>query len=1269
VFYIGGQFTAVSGQPRSNVAAVDALTAELRDWNPAPSDAVNAIAPTDTSVFLGGLFTSVDGQLRNFLAEVNTVEGAASSWDPSPDGQVLDIELANGLAYIGGSFGFVGALPRNNIAALDPVTGIATEWNPNPNGTIRSIELNCDKAYLGGFFTTIGGQSRNYVAAIDLATGSATGWNPNANGQLFDMEIADGVLYTGGLFTLIGGQARLRLAALDLGTGTATAWDPGCTGTVRALAAGGGQVFVGGSFTAAASTPISNLVSLTADATYGCPTVTITPATLPDGAAGTPYSQALSASGGTAPRCWAITEGSLPPGLALSSSGVISGAPTATLTSSFTVSTSDARGCTSSRTISLTTFGEPIAARIAPDASALCLNPAHLFVPVPIVYTRTDAAPVRLVSVTFHLDTSRIALRTPGTPAASVHLGSWFDANPNAMLQVVDLGGGTYTADATLLGDPCGPVTGGQLLNVDVVATGPDGFGALSVTNVHARDCSNAPVPVAAGGPDSVRIRFAPLAITPASLPGGLKGSSYHQELAADGGRAPYVFSLRSGSLPAGLTLSGAGVLEGVPTSTGVDTFTVGVADPFASEGLRAYSVTVNCAVAVIGPTELPDGLVGTPYNVIVTASGAPAPLSWTIESGTLPDGLTLAPATGEISGTPVAEGTGSFTIAYTDANGCGSSRACAFTIFAPPVAATLSADGAGLCLSTAHTRVAVPFVLSRTDAATVRHLRVRFQLDAAKLELATPAAPESSLHAGSWFAGFGSPTITATHDGTGAWTVDLAITGGPCGPAGGGQVLTADVVATGLDGAATIGVDRVKLLGCAGDTLPVIPGAATSLTINRTGPAALTDLVATAVTSGNGAGATTGITLAWTDGGQPVSLYRAPWAAYPSYTGSAPDSSLAPGAPWTLVASDVSSPYVDHPASRGYWYYVALVSDACGNLSPAPHPTSGTLNYMLGDVSDGATPGTGNNAVGLEDVTLLGAHYGISGATIASRGVGYLDVGPTTDLALTSRPAPDARLDFDDLMVFSANFQQSVAAPAGAAHATQLLAAIGAPERFQIDAPSFVTSGEEITVPLHLSAGGRMQGFSVKLAWDPAIVEPVGMLSGGFAEGQGGLLLSPGPGHADAALLGRRATGFTGVGLVTTFRFRALRSGDAALRIAEVLARDAANRPLATDAVADVNAVAAPGQTLLLKPAPNPFTASVALSFALARTGDADLAIFDLNGRLVRTLAHGRLEAGVHNFAWDGRDETRASVAPGVYYVRFATGGQRFTSRLVHLQ
>ena len=67
-------------------------------------------------------------------------------------------------------------------------------------------------------------------------------------------------------------------------------------------------------------------------------------------------------------------------------------------------------------------------------------------------------------------------------------------------------------------------------------------------------------------------------------------------------------------------------------------------------------------------------------------------------------------------------------------------------------------------------------------------------------------------------------------------------------------------------------------------------------------------------------------------------------------------------------------------------------------------------------------------------DVSLLGAHYGIGEPAITTRGVAYLDVGPTTDGQVTSRPTPDHRIDFDDLMMFATNFRVVSAPPLAAA-------------------------------------------------------------------------------------------------------------------------------------------------------------------------------------------------------------------------------------------
>ena len=88
--------------------------------------------------------------------------------------------------------------------------------------------------------------------------------------------------------------------------------------------------------------------SLTIGAGCSVP-LALKPGTMPGGTVGTAFSQAISASGGTAPYTYAVTSGSLPPGLTLDpSTGAISGTPTATGTYSFTVTATDATKCTGS---------------------------------------------------------------------------------------------------------------------------------------------------------------------------------------------------------------------------------------------------------------------------------------------------------------------------------------------------------------------------------------------------------------------------------------------------------------------------------------------------------------------------------------------------------------------------------------------------------------------------------------------------------------------------------------------------------------------------------------------------------------------------------------------------------------------------------------------------------------------------------------------------------------------------------------------------------
>ena len=82
----------------------------------------------------------------------------------------------------------------------------------------------------------------------------------------------------------------------------------------------------------------------------------------------------------------------------------------------------------------------------------------------------------------------------------------------------------------------------------------------------------------------------------------------------------------------------------------------------------------------------------------------------------------------------------------------------------------------------------------------------------------------------------------------------------------------------------------------------------------------------------------------------------------------------------------------------------------------------------------------------------------------------------------------------------------------------------------------------------------------------------------------------------------------------------------------------------------------------------PNPFAASTELAFELQRAGRAKLQVLDVAGRVVRTVAEGTFGAGRHRFAWDGSDDARGRVAPGVYFYRLVTERGAETRRMIRL-
>lgn len=271
------------------------------------------------------------------------------------------------------------------------------------------------------------------------------------------------------------------------------------------------------------------------------PTITVSPTSLTNPKVGTAYGVSFSATGGTGPYAWQ-SSGTLPPGLSLTTGGVLSGTPTTSGTYSFTVQVFDRFNAPGSRSFSVT-----VAA-----ASVISITPTSISgLKVGYAFSQQFTA-------------------TGGT---APYLWTSSGAIPSGLI---------FDSSGLLSGTP----TTQTSYNFNIIAT-DNSAGAYSRTN-------NYSVTVAA--PDLPPVPT--ITVTP-TTPGTMAvDSAYSRQYSASGGTAPYTYSLVN-VLPPGLSLSPGGLVNGTPSfSAGGNTYNYGIraTDQGGYSGTRDVSITVTAA-------------------------------------------------------------------------------------------------------------------------------------------------------------------------------------------------------------------------------------------------------------------------------------------------------------------------------------------------------------------------------------------------------------------------------------------------------------------------------------------------------------------------------------------------------------------------------------------------------------------------------------------------------------------------------------------------
>jgi hypothetical protein len=170
----------------------------------------------------------------------------------------------------------------------------------------------------------------------------------------------------------------------------------------------------------------------------------------------------------------------------------------------------------------------------------------------------------------------------------------------------------------------------------------------------------------------------------------------YSGTLSASYGTSPYQWTVTSGSLPAGLSLTSLGLLSGTPGASGTFAFTVQVKDQASNAATKAFTLAIVSPLIITSASPLPAGIEDDGYSQTLAGGGGEPSYRWSLASGSLPAGLTLG-SSGLLSGTPSASGTFNFVAKIMDSGGASATGAFSLDIVSQLVISSSQTLGTGV--------------------------------------------------------------------------------------------------------------------------------------------------------------------------------------------------------------------------------------------------------------------------------------------------------------------------------------------------------------------------------------------------------------------------------------------------------------------------------------------------------------------------------------------------------------------------------------------
>jgi len=357
-------------------------------------------------------------------------------------------------------------------------------------------------------------------------------------------------------------------------------------------------------------------------------------------------------------------------------------------------------------------------------------------------------------------------------------------------------------------------------------------------------------------------------------------------------------------------------------------------------------------------------------------------------------------------------------------------------------------------------------------------------------------------------------------------------------------------------------------------------------------------------------------LNLSWTNPANDaykIQVWFKGFGGYPQYSGSKPtfpaNPAQADSGGWLLASTTLATSFKYTPVSRDYFYTAIFVEDRASHYSAAALDSS--LSYWLGDVNPNP-----DGAVNAADIAILASAFRtISGDPDWNA---ICDVGPTLSHARVSRPVPDAAINFEDLMIFAMNYENT--------------------SPTQLKKPAVIAENSPITLELNLSqANGRflarihlvgnealVKAVEIPLVLSPEVqiisVRKGALVSDGdfFLSNQDGSMLM-----ITTAALDESGV-FDGNGILAEFDFQ-VNGSNLDIQFGTATARTAANASIeisyqTTDVELLVQSLI-PTEYKLHQNFPNPFNPRTTIRYDLKENGPVKITLYNSNGQFVATL------------------------------------------------